>query len=205
MTSVWVESLGSRFQRAFDLMEAAVRDCTDELRLATMWQVPDAVAARELRGPGGVLVENPADRLALIQRYGTPWAVAWHALERLDFLLTGGFVPWEIWPPLSERLADGTAAAEPAAAGVRGHTGLDILTLATPWSRSDLLAYTGYCRQRVANTLKQLSDDKAAARIGRRTYAERFMQAQDHVVEHASQIRQFITAAGVASTYSGRG
>jgi hypothetical protein len=57
----------------------------------------------------------------------------------------------------------------------------------------------------VANTLKQLSDDKAAARIGRRTYAERFMQAQDHVVEHASQIRQFITAAGVASTYSGRG
>jgi hypothetical protein len=205
MTSIWVESLGGRFQRAFDLMEAAVRDCTDELWQANMWEVPDDNPAREVRGPEGNLVTDPAGRHALVQRYGTPWGVAWHALERLDFLLTGGFVPWEIWPPLSERLADGTAAALPAAAAVSGHTGLDILTMSTPWSRSDVLAYTDYCRQRVADTLKEVTDDKAATLSGRRTYAERLMQAYDHVVEHASQVRQFITAAGVTSTYSGRG
>jgi hypothetical protein len=199
MTSVWVESLDGRFQRAFDLIEAAVRDCTDALWQANMWQVPDDDPAREVRGPDGHLVTDPAERLALVQRYGTPWGVAWHALERLDFLLTGGFVPWEIWPPLSERLADGTAAAQPAAAGVSGHTGLDVLTMSQPWSRSDLLAYTDYCRQRVADTLKEVTDEKAARIVGRKTYAARLMQAEDHVVEHASQIRQFITAAGVTS------
>jgi hypothetical protein len=199
MTSIWVESLGTCFQRAFDLIEAAVRDCTDELWQANMWEVPDDDGAREVRGPDGNLVADPAGRRALIQRYGTPWGVAWHALERLDFLLTGGFVPWEIWPPLRQRLAEGTAAALPAATGVRGHTGLDILTMSTPWSRSDLLAYTDYCRQCVVDTLKEVTDEKAATLVGRRTYAARLMQAQDHVIEHASQIRQFITAAGVRS------
>lgn len=199
MASVWVESLGGRFQRALDLMEGSVRDCTDELWQANMWEVPDDDTDREVRGPGGNLVTDPASRHALFQRYGTPWGVAWHALERLDFLCTGGFVPWEIWPAVSERLADGRAAALPAAAGVSGHTGLDILTMSTPWSRSDLLAYTDYCRQRVADTLNQVTDEKAATLVGRKTYAERLMQAYDHVVEHASQIRQFITAAGVTS------
>jgi hypothetical protein len=180
-------------------MEAAVRDCTDELWQANMWKVPDDDPAREVRGPGGNLVIDPAERHALVQRYGTPWGVAWHALERLDFLLTGGFVPWEVWPPLSERLADGTGAAQPAAAGVSGHTGLDILTMSTPWSQSDLLAYTDYCRQRVVDTLEEVTDEKAATLVGRKTYAARLMQAQDHVVEHASQVRQFITAAGVTS------
>ena len=199
MTSVWVESLGGRFQRAFDLMEAAVRDCTDELWVASMWEAPDDDAPREMRGPDGNLVTDPAERNALVQRYGTPWGVAWHALERLDFLLTGGFVPWEIWPPLAERLAAGTAAAESAAPGVHGHTGLDILTMSPPWSRSELLAYNDYCRERVVDTLKEVTDEKAATPVGAkgRPYAARLMQAYDHVVEHGSQIRQFITAAGV--------
>lgn len=196
MTSVWVEALGSRFHRAFDLMEAAVTDCTEELWQANMWEVPDDEAARELRGPGGNLVTNAAERRSLVQLYGTPWAVAWHALERLDFLLTGGFVPWEVWPPLSERLAGGTAAAQPAAPGVSGHTGLDIVTMSPPWSRSDLLAYIDYCRERAADTLLDVTDERAATLVGRTTYAERLMQAQDHVVEHAAQIRQFITGPG---------
>jgi hypothetical protein len=195
MTSAWVDALGSRFQRAFDLMDGAVRDCPDDLWQANMWDVPDDDPSRELRGPARALVTDPAGRHALVQRYGTPWAVAWHALERLDFLITGGFVPWEVWPPLSERLAKGTAAALPAAAGVSGHTGLDILTMATPWSCSDLLAYSAYCRQRVVDTLEDVTDARAATLVGRRTYAARLMQAGDHVVEHAAQIRQFITAA----------
>lgn len=199
MTSAWVDALGSRFQRAFDLMDAAVRDCQDDLWQANMWDVPDDDPARELRGPNRDLVTDPAGRLALVQRYGTPWAVAWHALERLDFLITGGFVPWAIWPPLAERLANGTAAAIPAAPGVSGHTGLDVLTMATPWSRSDLLGYSDYCRKRVVETLEGVTDASAAMLVGRRTYAARLMQAQDHVVEHASQIRQFITAASKAS------
>lgn len=196
--SVWVESLGNCFARGFDLMEAAVRDCTDELWHTSMWPVPDDDAAPAVRGADGRLVTGVEERDALLQRFGTPWGVAWHALERLDFLLTGGFVPWELWGPLSERLAAGTAAALPAAAGVRGHTGLDILTMSTPWSRADLLAYTDYCRQRVVETLEEVTEERAATIVGRKTYAARLLQAYDHVIEHAAQIRQFLTAARVS-------
>src|SRR3712207_374229 len=38
---VWIESLGSRFHPAFDLLEAAVRDCTDELWQANLWEAPN--------------------------------------------------------------------------------------------------------------------------------------------------------------------
>lgn len=197
MTSIWVESLGRNFDRAFDLMEAAVRDCTDELWQASMWEVPEPEPADEVRGPDSEIITDPAERHALVQCHSTPWGIAWHALERLDFVLTGGFVPWEVWPPLSERLAAGRASALPAAAGVSGHTGLDILTMSTPWSRSEVLAYADYCRRRVVDTLNELTDEKAATPVGRGTYAWRLIGMTLHVVEHASQIRQFITAAGV--------
>lgn len=196
---MWVESLQERFDRAFDLLEAAIRDCPDEHWRSNMWEVSDDDPSREVRGPGRVVVTDPAERRALVQRFGTPWGVAWHALERLDFLLTGGFVAWEVWPPLAARLADGSAAALPAAPGSTGHTGLDLLALSTPWTREELLAYVGYCRRRTTETLRGVTDDQASARRGRRTYAGRLMQAYDHVVEHAAQIRQFITPVPTAS------
>ena len=195
MVSVWVESLQERFDRAFDLIEAAVLDCTEEVWQSNMWEVLDDEPARAIRGPGGVVVTDPAERRALVQRFGTPWGVAWHALERLDFLLTGGLSPWEVWPPLADRLAAGTAAVELPAPGSTGHTGLDLLTMSAPWTRDEVLAYIGYCRARTSSTLSAVTDEKAAIRLGRRTYAGRLMQACDHVVEHGSQIRQFITMA----------
>lgn len=124
---------------------------------------------------------------------------AWPGTPSSDwtFLLTGGFVPWEIWPPLAARLASGDAAALPAASGATGHTGLDILTMADPWSRDDLLAYLDYCRRRTVDTLQDVTEERAATRRGRRTYAGRLLQAYDHVVEHASQIRQFLTSGAL--------
>src|SRR2546423_15562561 len=89
---MWVESLGGNFQQALGLMEAAIRDCPDELWQANMWEVPDDAA--EVRSVDGNLVTDPAERHALVQRIGQPWGVAWHALEILDFKLTGGTVPW---------------------------------------------------------------------------------------------------------------
>ena len=202
MTSVWVESLGLTCQRALDFMEAAVRDCTDELWRTSMWEVPSPDAGEEVRGPGGALVADLAARRALVQRHSTPWAVAWHALERLDFILTGGFVAWDVWPPLAKLIAEGRAAAHEAAPGVTGHTGLDVVTMQTPWTRSELLDYIGYCRQRVADVLDEITDERAATRLGRRAepYVARIMDKAGHVIEHGSQIRQFITAGGVSSS-----
>jgi hypothetical protein len=189
---VWVEALGTRFEHALDLLRAAVRGCNDELWHASMWEVP-IDATRVVRGADGHPVVDPDERHVRVQNEAAPWGVAWHALERLDFLLTGGFVPWRIWPPLAERFAERTAAPHVPATGVSGHTGLDIATMNSPWTRSDVLAYLEYCRRRVDETLDELTDDKAATLVGRKTYAARLMQAQDHVVEHAAQIRQFIT------------
>jgi hypothetical protein len=186
-TSIWVESVGLNLQEALDLMEAAVRDCPDELWRTNMWAVPGPDAGAEVRGPDGALITDPVERRALVQRHGAPWGVAWHALQILDARLhQGGLVPWEASPALG---------VEP---------GFDITALAAPWSQADLLAYLAYCRERIVDALKELSDERATARLstGRhqgKPYAWRLMQMLRHVTEHASQIRQFITAAGVTT------
>jgi hypothetical protein len=200
MTSIWVESLGGNFQTAFDLMEAAVRDCTEQLWHANMWDVPDPDAASEVRGRDGNLVTDATERHELVQLYSTPWGIAWHALERLDFMLTGGFVPWEIWPGFEGRT--GFTAPPVRSVWESPYGGLDITTISEPWSRADLLRFTDYLRQRVVDTLKELTDERAATHIGRRAepYVARLIGKMGHVIEHGSQIRQFITAAGVTST-----
>ncbi len=44
MGSIWVESLGRIFDGALDLLADAVRDCTDDLRETSMWDVPTSDA-----------------------------------------------------------------------------------------------------------------------------------------------------------------
>lgn len=193
--SVWGEILESNLQRALGLMEAAVRDCPDEMWSEPMWPVPDPPPDGEVRGPAGDLVTDPADRHALVQLYATPWAVAWHALERLDFMLTRGVVPWEVWPGLQGR----TGWTPPPARSVwdRPYGGLDITTLSLPWSRDDVLDFTAYCKDRGTETLKDLTEERATTRIGGRKelYVARVIDKMGHVIEHGAQIRQFITAA----------
>ena len=53
MTSIWVESLGRTFDEALDLLAAAMRDCTDDLWEASMWEVPADVFGPEPPGPDG--------------------------------------------------------------------------------------------------------------------------------------------------------
>ena len=199
MTSIWVEILDGNLHRALDLMEAAVRDSTDELWSTPMWEVLDPPPDGEVRGPAGDVVTDPSARHALVQLYATPWAVAWHALERFDFMLTGGFVPWEIWQGFRGR----TGWTPPPARSVwdRPYGGLDVTTLSEPWSRADLLDFTAYCKDRVADTLEELTDEQATTRIGgrREPYVARVIDKMGHVIEHGAQIRQFITAAGVSA------
>src|SRR5436190_16327694 len=98
MASIWVESLVRSSEQALDLLAAAVRDCTDELWETSMWQVPAPDPDRVLLGPDEKPVADLAQRSALVQRHSTPWGVAWHALECLDYDLNGEFGPW-VPPP----------------------------------------------------------------------------------------------------------
>ena len=111
-----------------------------------------------------------------------PWFLAYHALFTLDYDLAAAFEPWQPPRPFDEN------------------------TYAFPnrvFTKDELLGYLEYCRSRVSGALDGLTE-AAAARILPRTHRYRGMQYGTlmgaiplHVVEHASQIRQFLTAAGV--------
>jgi hypothetical protein len=186
MISIWVESLGRNFEGSLGLLEASIRDCTDALWETSMWVVPARDADTELTGPDGTLVTDPAARHALVQRHSAPWSIAWHALEVLDYDLAGEFVPWAPPPPFTGK----------------AHW-RELTTLPSAWSRSEMLRYVDYCRQRVRDTLSDMTDEKAATplppahRYHGRPFAWELAGLPLHIVEHASQIRQFVTAAGV--------
>jgi hypothetical protein len=110
------------------------------------------------------------------------WFLAYHALLTLDYDLSGEFEPWKPPRPFDEN------------------------TYAFPnrmFTRSELLGYIDYCRRRVRRTLDVLSEDAAARplpgahRYHGMLYGVIVGRTPLHVLEHASQIRQFLTAAGV--------
>jgi hypothetical protein len=114
--------------------------------------------------------------------------VAWHALESLDYDLNGDFGPWQPPPPFA------------------GHPHWrDLPGLPAAWTRVEILTYIEHCRERVRDTLSDMTDERAATplpashRYGGQPHAWIITSTLGHTTEHASQIRQFITAASAAS------
>ena len=161
MTSIWVESVSRSFDDALDLLSAAVRDCPDELWESSMWDVPGSEAE---------------------QRRSAPWAVAWHALECLDYDLTGELGPWAPPPPFA------------------GHPHWQLTELASSWSQADLLGYVEHCRSRVRATLRAMTEEQAATPLppAHRYHGQPHAWVIARLVgpRQAVQIRQVITAAG---------
>jgi hypothetical protein len=181
VASIWVESLGQSFEQALDLLAAAVRECTDELWESSMWEVPADLFGPEPPGPDGKPVGDPASRRVLVQRRSTPWSVAWHALECLDYDLTGEFAPWAPPPPFT------------------GKPHWLLTTLPRAWTRPEMLGYVEYCRQRARDTLADMTEEKGSTplppghRYSGRPHARIITATVGHTIEHGSQIRQFVT------------
>ena len=111
-----------------------------------------------------------------------PWFLGYHALTCLDYDLAGDFEPWAPPKPFDEN------------------------TWSYPnrmFTKAELLGYIEYCRGRVRQTLDALTEDAAARplpsthRYHGTLFGVNVGGIPLHVVEHASQIRQFLTAAGV--------
>jgi hypothetical protein len=190
VTSVWTASLGQHFEAALDLLAAAVRDCNDDLWMSGMWEVPEDLFGPEPPGPDGKPVTDQAERKALVQRRSTPWSVAWHALECLDYDLTGEFGAWA--PP----------------APFAGNPHWMLTAMPAPWTQSEILGYVDYCRQRVHDTLSNLTDEKASLPLPPKhrhhghVFAWLVAGCVSHTTEHAAQIRQFLTTRRLVPEHS---
>jgi hypothetical protein len=115
-------------------------------------------------------------------RRSTPWSVAWHALEVADYDLTGDLTPFSPPPPFTDK----------------AHW-RDLPFLATPWSQSELIGYIDELRRRSDATLSALTDEKASTplpathRYAGQPFAWLVANIPIHTVEHAAQIRQFVS------------
>ena len=103
------------------------------------------------------------------ERYGQFWFVAYHALKWLDLYLTGtmeGFAPPSpfIHGALPER----------------------------PYTKDQILAYLGACREKCQSTIEALTDEKAQQRCVFEWMEPSFLELQlystRHVQEHAAQL-----------------
>jgi hypothetical protein len=110
-----------------------------------------------------------------------PWFLGYHALSTLDYDLTAEFEEWKPPQPFDEN------------------------TFGFPnrsFTKTELLGYVEHCRARMHRTLDALTEDAAARhlpdahRYHGTLYVVNVGQMPLHLVEHASQIRQFLTAAG---------
>jgi hypothetical protein len=118
-----------------------------------------------------------------------PWFLGYHALLTLDYDLAAEFEPWA--PP------------QP----------FDDTTYSFPnrrFTKSELLGYLDWCRGRVRQTLDGLTGEMAARPLpsAHRDHGMLFGVIVGsmplHVVEHASQIRQFLTRRGRQSATHAR-
>jgi len=185
MSSVWGVSVRRSLEEALECLAVAVRDCPDELWQASMWRVEASEIVGETRDVDGNPVTEPALREALVQRWSTPWSVAWHALEVVDYDLAGELDEWAPPHPFVGKPHWQTFTSLPVA-----------------WSKSEIDGYVEYCRQRVGDTLRDLTEEGAATllpathRYGGSPYAWIVTSLIGHTTAHATQIRQFVTAPG---------
>lgn len=187
MTSIWADSVAAALDDALITLALAVGVCEGDAWETPMWEVSaDAFAnfwlgdpANPLPGPDGQLVEDPAARLALAQRFSAPWCVAWHALEVVDYDLSGDLEPWPGPPaPFTE------------------HPHWRDFASVAAWRPSEILGYIEHGRQRVRDTFGELTDDRAATplpsshRRAGMPYARLLTSLVAHTSEHAAQILQ---------------
>jgi hypothetical protein len=153
-------------------------DCAFRLMQAALTDCPDVMWETDLWPDEALTSPTPHGGL----HGSAPWFLAYHALLTLDYDLTAEFEAWKPPQPFDEN------------------------TFAFPnriFKKTELLGYVDYCRARVSRTLDALSADEAARplpnnhRYHGMLYGVNVGYMPLHLIEHASQIRQFLTAAGI--------
>jgi hypothetical protein len=161
-------------------VQSLVHNFEEALRLmgAALMDCPDDLWQTDLWPDEAPMEPRPAGGL----HGSAPWFLGYHALTCLDYDLTAEFEHWNPPQPFDDN------------------------TYSFPnrmFTKTELLGYVDWCRVRVRQTLDGLTEDLAARPLpeAHRYHGVLFGVLVGslplHVVEHASQIRQFLTAAGV--------
>jgi hypothetical protein len=168
--TVWAASVRRSLDDALQLLSAVVQDCPDELWRTPMWRVQASEIAGEVYDDGGSALTDRAQRDARIQRWSQPWSVAWHALEVLDYDLAGELDTWTPPPPFANNPHWRT------------------FTVHVAWSQAEIAGYIDHCRQRVTESFRDMTEDKAATPLPGgaplRGYALRVDRHRSHRTHH---------------------
>lgn len=162
------------------LTVSVARNFESALRLmnAALTDCPDELWEADL-WPG----EGTTRRLPQGGLHGSAtWFLGYHALTCLDYDLGGDFERWTPPAPFDDN------------------------TFAFPnrvFSKTELLGYSDWCLSRARHCCETLSDELASRplptthRYAGTPYGHVVTGIPLHVVEHASQIRQYLTSSGV--------
>lgn len=170
------------FEAAINRLERAIRDCPDEHWSSSLWVVQRSdpwMWPKTGVGDG----RTEAD----IQVFSAFWLVAYHCLFFLDLYC------WD---------ETGTFATPPEFANGPEDQGIDAFGAArfpnVQYSREQLLSYVAYCRQRVRDTLANLTPAQGEIRLrpghphAGKSFEELLQVNLAHVREHAGQLADFI-------------
>lgn len=180
--------LCEQFDVAIDDLEAALRDCPDELWAASMWHVP-RTDPWVWPAPGVEPVPERTDES--IQQFSAFWVVGYHCLWFLDFYVTAdpsGFESPEYIRGGPEEMAWPADGAAPFAHRV--------------FSREDLLAYAEHGRRQVRERIESMPEEELAARCSSnhphagKTLRELLQVNLAHVREHGGQMLEFVRSQG---------
>ena len=186
MTSIWAGSVAAALDDGLITLALAVGVCEGRAWETSMWEVPAREPDQPLVGPGGALVADADERWKLVQRFSTPWSVAWHALEVVDYYLTGAVSTW---------------AGPPEPFTHHPHW-RDFTSLPRPWLQSEILGYVEHCRHCVRDACDGLTDERAATptpALPWSPYARVLTGLVAHTNEHAAQILQHVNATARSS------
>jgi hypothetical protein len=174
-SSVWRKSLSTQYVSVIADFEDTLRRCPDDRWSRSLWVVKrsDPFAWPIHRGVGEDLPED--ERLQLQAAF---WNVAYHAIFHIDYYLSGG---WS---------GDSHAPPEP----FRGDDHYGNVLPAREYTRTELLDYLGFCREKAKSTLGSLTDEGAEKKVHQgQPFAELLIGSLLHAREHQAQLALFLS------------
>jgi hypothetical protein len=178
-------SVVREFDDAIDRLEAALRECPDELWGASLWEVkrtdPWIWPANNQPEPGRTVQS--------IQIFSAIWVVAYHCLFYLDFYVTTDMASFS-----TPEYIRGGVEEDP----INEHGTARFPDPVYP--KELLLQYLAYGRERARNVISSLTDSDVEERCppdhpwAGKTLAELLQVNLAHVREHGGQIRAFLDA-----------